>query len=89
MTVAREQWVIVGVRRMVRVVRDVGDVGDFLGGWVARVAGVARVVVVVLLLLLEDDDDERCMSGRLTTAREPRDRGCSGSEIGAMRSGSW
>ena len=26
------------------------------------------------------------MSGRLTTAREPRERGCSGSEMGAMRS---
>jgi hypothetical protein len=26
------------------------------------------------------------MSGRLTTAREARESGCSGSEIGAMRS---
>lgn len=29
----------------------------------------------------------RWMSGRLTTEREPRVRGCSGSVIGAMRSG--
>lgn len=28
----------------------------------------------------------RWMSGRLTTEREPRVRGCSGSVIGAMRS---
>ena len=27
-----------------------------------------------------------CMSGRLTTAREPRERGCSGSEMVEMRS---
>ena len=35
----------------------------------------------------EDGEEEILMSGRLTTAREPRERGCSGSEIGAIRSG--
>jgi hypothetical protein len=29
---------------------------------------------------------DMCMSGRLTTAREPSERGCSGSEIGDIRS---
>lgn len=30
--------------------------------------------------------DAMCMSARFTTAREPRERGCSGSEIVDMRS---
>ena len=34
----------------------------------------------------EEGRGERWMSGRLTTEREPRVRGCSGSVIGAMRS---
>lgn len=29
---------------------------------------------------------DRCMSGRLTTEREPRVKGCSGSDMGEMRS---
>ncbi len=63
---AREQCVIVGVIRTVRVVR--GDAAPFSG----------KVGL-------------RCMSGRLTTEREPSVRGCSGSVICAMRSGhvSW
>lgn len=65
MTVAREQWVIVGVTRTVTVV----------------MAGSED-------LESEEDGrvDVRVMSGRLTTEREPRVRGCSGSWIDAMRS---
>ena len=61
MTVAREQWVIVGVTRTVSVVS--GDAEPFSG----KVG-------------------ERWISGRLTTEREPSVRGCSGSEMGAIRS---
>ena len=60
-TVAREQWVMVGVIRTVSVVR--GDAEPFSG----------KVGV-------------RWISGRLTTERDPSVRGCSGSEIGEMRS---
>ena len=77
MTVAREQWVIVGVTRTVTVVM-VGSGG-------------------VEFRMLEEVDSEvgsaeggrvdvRDMSGRLTTEREPRVRGCSGSWMDAMRS---
>lgn len=41
------------------------------------------------IVIGEGEDEgrgERWMSGRLTTEREPRVRGCSGSVIGAMRS---
>ena len=62
--------------------------------------GVSRIVALVSWLALlelgllgllgsleeEEDEEERCMSGRLTTAREPRERGCSGSVMGAIRS---
>lgn len=61
MTVAREQWVMVGVTRTVSVVR--GEADPFSG----KVG-------------------DKCMSGRLTTERDPSVRGCSGSEMGAMRS---
>jgi hypothetical protein len=59
MTVASEQWVIVGVisTRMV-LIEEKGEVG-----------GCIRI------------------SGRLTTASDPRDRGCSGSEMDDIRSG--
>ena len=60
-TVAREQWVMVGVTRTVKVVR--GDAAPLSG-----------------------NVGERCISGRLTTEREPSVRGCSGSDMGAMRS---
>lgn len=56
MTVASEQWVMVGVMSTVSVVR--GDSAPFSG----------KVGV-------------RWISGRLTTEREPRVKGCSGSEI--------
>lgn len=67
---AREQWVMVGVRRIVAFVRWLG------------------LVWFLFLFLWEEEEEEgeRWMSGRLTTAREPRERGCSGSEIGAIRS---
>lgn len=58
MTVAKEQWVIVGVIKTVRTVK--GELGA---------SGLIS------------------MSGRLTTEREPRVKGCSGSEMGAIRSG--
>ncbi len=60
-TVAREQWVMVGVMSTVSVVR--GDAAPF-----SENVGV------------------RWMSGRLTTESEPRDKGCSGSEICEIRS---
>ena len=67
---AREQCVIVGVTRTVTVVR------------------AGRVVVVAVEEGREDGGrvGVRVMSGRFTTEREPRVRGCSGSWIGAMRS---
>lgn len=75
---AREQWVIVGVTRTVTVVmvgRGGGGGGLFwgLGRVEGEGGGGGRVRV-------------RVMSGRLTTEREPRVRGCSGSWIEAMRS---
>ena len=58
MTVAREQWVMVGVISTTTVLMgERGEVGGLM--W---------------------------MSGRLTTAREPSDSGCSGSEMVDMRS---
>lgn len=60
MTVARLQWVIVGVMRTVTVRR--GESGE-----------EGRVL-------------EMKISGRLTTAREARERGCSGSWMVEMRS---
>lgn len=57
------------------------------------IVGVTRTVTVVMAGSSDGLDsevggrvDERVMSGRLTTDREPRVRGCSGSWIGAMRS---
>lgn len=59
------------------------------------IVGVTSTVTVVIcgcpLLPLGDREvggrvGEREMSGRLTTEREPRVRGCSGSWMGAMRS---
>ncbi len=56
------------------------------------IVGVTRTVTVVMAGRegLESEVggrvEERVMSGRLTTEREPRVRGCSGSWIGAMRS---
>lgn len=59
MTVARLQWVMVGVTSTSTVeMRELGRGGGVM--W---------------------------MSAKLTTAREPRERGCSGSEIVEMRSG--
>lgn len=57
-TVASEQWVMVGVISTTTVLME--ENGD-IGGWI-------------------------WISGRFTTAREPRESGCSGSEIDEMRS---
>ncbi len=70
MTVAREQWVIVGVTRTVTVVMAGSADAEFgileeLDSEVGSAEG-GRV-------------DVREMSGRLTTEREPRVKGCSGS----------
>lgn len=62
MTVASEQWVMVGVMRTVTVRR-----GEVRSGF--------------------EDRGAMWMSGRETTASEPRDRGCSGSEMVEIRSG--
>ena len=67
----------------------VGGLGLGLGSRLSVMAWLVLVLGFVLLQEEDDDEDvveERCMSGRLTTAREPRDKGCSGSEMGAMRS---
>lgn len=45
--------------------------------------GVMSTVSVVRLVV---GDGVRWMSGRLTTDKEPRVRGCSGSAMGAIRS---
>lgn len=42
--------------------------------------------ITVLIGDLGDRGGSICMSGRLTTAREPKDSGCSGSEIVEIRS---
>lgn len=47
------------------------------------IVGVTSTVRVVRLVV---GDVVRWMSGRLTTDKEPRVRGCSGSAMGAMRS---
>jgi hypothetical protein len=58
MTVAREQWVIVGVISTTTVLMDESG----------------------------EDGGRMCMSGKLTTASEPSESGCSGSEMVEMRS---
>lgn len=56
--------------------------------WV--IVGVIRTVTVRSGEFGDDGRDGLMeMSGRETTAREPRDMGCSGSEIEEMRSGRW
>lgn len=46
-----------------------------------------RTVTVIRPVGVRAGGGERKMSARLTTAREPRERGCSGSEMVEMRSG--
>lgn len=49
--------------------------------------GVMRTVTVIRPVGVRAGEGERKMSARLTTAREPRDSGCSGSEMVEIRSG--
>ena len=53
--------------------------------WV-MVGVISTRTLVKVLVLGRAGDGLICMSGRLTTASEPRVRGCSGSEIVEMRS---